>query len=43
MNPHASTDEGGRLKSRLRRLWGKIAGLGRRSPKEPTPTQGVFA
>ena len=42
MNWGTITAEWGQLKSRLRRLWGKIAGAA--TPKEPAlpPTQGVF-
>jgi hypothetical protein len=44
MNWGTITAEWGQLKSRLRRLWGKIAGAGAATPKEPAlpPTQGVF-
>lgn len=44
MNWDTIAAEWGQLKSRLRRLWGKLAGTGRESPKAtvPPPTQGVF-
>jgi hypothetical protein len=45
MNWDTVAGEWRQLKSRLRRLWGKLAGTGPTSPKEPTVprTQGVVA